>query len=157
MTIPANVPSIIKDQPHWRVNFRSLEYNEKIIPRLSDILAIIEKNKLSLRGWDYPHYSSKDSVEYGKNFIASYVDFMGHHEYWRFYQSSQFLHIFAIKEERDKRWREILNSAMRSHLSHLDINWENIRGYFSITNFIYTITEIIEFATRLCQYGLYKE
>jgi len=36
-----------------------------------------------------------------------------------------------------------------------DIDFEKIPGYVSIGNFIYTITEIFEFATRLAQKGIY--
>jgi hypothetical protein len=82
---------------------------------------------------------------------------MGHYEYWRFYQSGQFIHLFSVVEATVSEWRPQLQSDMKLHLIHTDreINWETVPGFFSIINFVYTITEIFEFAARLCQSQIY--
>ena len=46
---------------------------------------------------------------------------------------------------------------MKSHRIFTDgeINLESVPGFFSIINFIYNVTEIYEFAARLCQSEIY--
>lgn len=151
------LPVPVLDYPHWRVNFRPAEYKEQLIPTLGKCFEIIEKNNLCLRGWDYPHLSRRDTERgHGNNWVASWSDFLGHYEYWRFYQSGQFIHLFSVREATETEWRKKLESEMRSHLSYLgDIDWEKVPGFISIINFTYTITEIYEFVARLCQSQIY--
>lgn len=153
----ADLPVPVLSGPHWRVNFRPDEYKEELIPTLKKCLEIIEKNKLSLRGWDYPHLGNFENERgVGNNWVASWSDFMGHLEYWRLYQSGQFLHLFSVGEATIAKWRQKLQSQM-SHFPFIqDIEWENVAGFISILNFIYTMTEIFEFASRLCQAEIYK-
>lgn len=152
------LPVKVLEKPHWRVNIRPSIYKEELVPSLSKCYEIIEKNKLSLRGWDYPHLSNKDDQRgQGSSWIASWSDFMGHMEYWRFYQSGQFLHLFSVREAAEVGWREKLQENMQRHLSfRKDIQWEKVPGFISFLNFIFLITEIYEFATRLCQSQIYK-
>jgi hypothetical protein len=143
--------------PHWRVNFSLDEYKGELIPTLKKCFEIVEKNKLSLRGWDYPHLSNFDTERgVGNNWVASWSDFMGHLEYWRLYQSGQFLHLFSVGEATRPEWRQKLQSQMRRLSFMQNIDWENVPGFISILNFIYTMTEIFEFASRLCQAEVYK-
>jgi|MTBAKSStandDraft_2_1061841.scaffolds.fasta_scaffold77216_1 hypothetical protein len=153
------LPVPVLDFPHWRVNFRPAGYAKELIPSLGKCFEIIEKNKVRFRGWDYPHLSNKDTNRgQGNNWVASWSDFMGHYEYWRLYQSGQFLHLFSVREVTETRWREKLESDLRSHLSYMggEIAWDKIPGFISIINFIYNITEIFEFAARLCQANIYS-
>lgn len=81
---------------------------------------------------------------------------MGHKEYWRFYQSGQFLHLFSVREATELEWRKKMESAMRSHLSYMDgVELDKIPGFISIINFNYQVTEIYEFAARLCEAQIY--
>ena len=153
-----DLPVPVLQHPHWRVNFRPGVYEENLIPSLAKCFEIIEKNKLSLRGWDYPHLSTRDTERgHGTNWIASWSDFMGHYQYWRFYQSGQFIHLSSVREVTEKEWKKKLEADMKSHLSYMrDIDWEAIPGFISIVNFIYNVTEIYEFAARLCQSQVYS-
>lgn len=153
------LPIPILESPHWRVNFRPAEYTKELISSLGKCFDIIEKNKVRFRGWDYPHLSNKDANRgQGNNWIASWSDFMGQYEYWRFYQSGQFLHLFSVREVTETRWREKLESDLHSHLSPMgdEIALDKIPGFISIINFIYNVTEIFEFAARLCQANIYS-
>lgn len=153
----SELPTNVLQYPHWRINFRPNKFEEDFIPSLSKCYGIIEKNKLSLRGWDYPYLSSRDTERgQGNNWVASWSEFMGHCEYWRFYQSGQFLHLFSVREVTAGGWKDELQSDLKSHLSRLDdIDWKTIPGFFSFINFIYSVTEIFEFAARLCQSQVY--
>lgn len=152
------LPVPVLDSPHWRVNFKPDEYHEDLIPTLAKCFEIIQKNKLSLRGWDYPHLSNRDNERaVGTNWIASWSDFMGHKEYWRFHQSGQYLHLFSVREATEPEWRQKMQSDMRSHLSFMeDVKWDEVPGFISMLNFVYSMTEIFEFAARLCQAEIYS-
>ncbi len=153
-----DLPVPVLGMPHWRVLFRPSEYNDNLIPSLAKCFEIVDKNKLSLRGWDYPHLSTYSTERgQGNNWIASWSSFMNHYEYWRLYQSGQFLHLFGVREATTPEWRQRLEAEIKSHLSHMrDVDWDKVAGYISIVNFIYSTTEIYEFAARLCQAQVYS-
>lgn len=154
-----SLPVSVLEVPHWRVNFRAVEkYEKELIPSLSDCFELIEHTKVRLRGWDYPHLSYQPNERnYGSNWVASWSNFMGLLEYWRLYQSGQFLHLFSIKEVANPSWKKDLEAATKFHLQHItDIDWSVVPGFIDIINFLYTVTEIFEFAARLCQKDLYR-
>ncbi len=140
--------------PHWRVNLRPEYYEPELIPSLSKCFSLIEQNRVKLRGWSYP-CENYDSVQ-GSNWIASWTDFLGRNEYWRFYQSAQFVHLFSIIEVTKPHYRADLENHSRELLSYKNIKPSSVPGFISITNFIHTITEIFEFAARLCTNGIYS-
>jgi hypothetical protein len=153
-----DLPVPVLQHPHWRVNFRPSEYDGNLIPTLANCFEIVERNKVSLRGWDFPHLSRRDEERaHGNNWIASWSQFAGHYEYWRLYQSGQFIYLGAVREVTEAEWKKQLETITKSHLSHMrDIAWEAIPGFISMVNFVYNVTEIYEFAARLCQTQLYS-
>jgi hypothetical protein len=151
------LPVPVLTDPHWRVNFRPNDYQEELVPTVKNCFEIIEKYKLRLRGWDYPHLSYRDTERaVGGNWVASWSDFQGHKEYWRFYQSGQFLHLFSVRESTDSEWKQKLQIEMENHLDSRDVDLKQVPGFISTLNFIYSMTEIFEFAARLCQAEVYK-
>jgi len=147
----------IKAGPHWRVVLRPGEFVPNRLKTLTECYSIIQQTNVKLRGWSFPRLSHRDTERgQGPNWIASWSDFEDHKEYWRLYQSGQFAFI-ALVRETSPRWREKLVKDTKSHLFHRkDINVERIPGFFSIPNFVYNVTEYFEFATRLCQKGIYR-
>lgn len=154
----AQLPVPVQDHPHWRVNLRPAIYTPELIPSLAGCYATIEKTRLRLGGWEFPYLSPhRNQRQQGTNWIASWIDFAGHMEYWRFYQSGQFLHLSAVRECIDSRWGKELKDAMRRNLSHLTtFDWSKVNGYVDIQNLNCTISEIFEFAARLSQHGIYE-
>jgi len=154
--MPTALPVPVLEGPHWRVDLRPEGYEAELIPSLASCFQVIEQTKVRLRGWDYPHLSNDPTKRgTGVNWVASWSDFMQHTEYWRFYQSGQFLHLFRVRESTPE-WRSELEQITRRHLSHLrQIDWSQVPGFISIENFLYSISEIFEFAARLCQRALY--
>jgi hypothetical protein len=153
-----NVPVPVLKYPHWRVNIRPGSYEPNLIPTLKDCYDVIEQAKVRLRGWDYPHLSHRQNERaQGTNWVACWSDSQGQFEYWRFYQSAQFLHLFSVREATEPAWREQLGREARSHFSHLtEIDWSQVPGCISFVNTLYRITEIFEFAARLAQRGVYE-
>lgn len=156
MTDPTVLPVPVLSGPHWRVNIRPDTYRE-VVPSVSECLAIIETTKVRLRGWDYPHLSSRSTQQQIDNdWVASWAEFSGHTEYWRFYQSGQFLHLFSVREAFEAEWKADLLARARHVVWDPAVDWGTVKGALSVENFIYTVTEIFEFATRLSQRGLYS-
>ena len=137
----------IHSNGYWRVNIRPTQYDNSKISNLTEAREIIEKCGVLLRGWDYPHFTHADILN-GDNWIESQVQFEGHIEYWRLYQSSQFIHHFACREDYEVKEDDI------SYLGLHSISPSN--RYLSILSSFYTVTEIFEFASRLTQNGIFN-
>lgn len=151
------LPVPITYHPHWRVLFRPQSYERERIPRLADCMRIIGRNQVQLRGWDFPHISHRQEEKgTGTNWVASWSDFMGHLEYWRFHQSTQFLYLGSVRERTEPGWDEKLRQQAQSHFRRLGFDAANAPGFFHLHNFIYTVTEYFEFASRLCQAEVYE-
>jgi hypothetical protein len=149
------LPIPVRDYPHWRVTYRPATYDEQRVKSLSECRDIVTKHRVRLRGWDFPPLPpATDEMAYGSRWIAAWSDFMGHLEYWRFYQSTQFLYLGSVREVTEPDWAEKLR-ASQHFIDRRDIS--KAPGFLSITNFVYNITEIFEFAARLSQSGVYFE
>lgn len=151
-----DMPVPIKDSAYWRLVIRPDRYVHELIPTRSDCLKHVEKSRVQLRGWDFPHLSNRDhEVGQGSNSVASWCSFLGSIEYWRFFQSGQFIHYSVVTETVEEDWREKLRNSAKSQLRYLkDIDWDAVPGFVSITNVLYKVTEYFEFAARLVQAGV---
>lgn len=145
-----NLLETIKSRGYWRVNFQPVIIATKI-SSLGDCLDIVEKNRVELRGWDYPHFPRRrdadSNVEAGNNYYAGWIEWYNHIEFWRMYQSGQYLHYFALREDGGDTdgWDITPNSNTEPN------------KFLSIVGTIYSITEIFEFASRLATQNLYDE
>ena len=157
MTNTITLPVPVIENPRWRVNVRPATYQRERIPTLSDCLDIVEKSRVRLRGWDFPHSGSRHGdVAFGQDWVASWSDAFGHLEYWRFYQSTQFLYLGSVREVTERDWNERIRNAMKFHAdSHVDI--DAVPGFVTITEIIYNLTEYFEFVARLAQAQIYSE
>lgn len=160
MSVPAvtaveKLPVPVLDHPHWRVNYRPSVYRPNRLPTLSDCLDVLQKTKVRLRGWDFPHVPSRESERaYGDSWIAGWTNFGGHIEYWRFYQSTQFLYLGSLREVADEEWSSRLRQTMRWHADD-DVDIDAVPGFLDFTNAVYHMTEFFEFAARLVQAQIY--
>lgn len=140
----------IKSRGYWRINFQPLVDKEKLT--LAECNELIEKNNVSLRGWNYPHYPGRrgddTDVESHDNFYQGWVDWENHKEFWRMYQSGQFLHYLALREDwlEEDSWSDDLRKKIKP-MEKLGVTGSTI----------YQITEIFEFLARLAQAGVYDE
>ncbi len=136
----------VKSKAYWRMNFRpkSLPEPQLSLPQCNDI---VDRSKVSLRGWNYPHISSRKADDSGYGPIDSYYEhwiaWSEHIEFWRMYRTSQFLHYRAVRED----WED----------------WESYppasrppEGGLSVVGIIWHWTEVFEFAFRLYKNGLYE-
>jgi len=127
----------IHSKGYWRIVIRPTIFEKERIPSLTQCKKIIEEAVVLFRGWDYQHFDSSfinnniDSIELSR-------EFMNNIEYWKFFQSGQFVHHFVCSEDHvEKRKMKGL---------HIDITEGK---YLSILSTLYTITEIFQFTSRL--------
>lgn len=139
----------IKKRGFWRVNFRPRTLSQKI-EKLGDCLEIITKSKVSLRGWSYPHVpsfnASHKEVTPGKDYYEGQIIAGMHLEFWRIYQSTQFIHYCSLWED----WRE-------EDTFFGDGKGPEPGTSLCIIGAVYHITEMFEFLRRLVENGLYEE
>lgn len=123
---------------YWRVILRPADFQDDRIPSLSECWRRVEESRVSQRGWDYP-YVDRDDSRAGDGWVQCGVAFGNLIEIWRFYQSGQFVHNFAVSEDREDAWQ-------RTHVPSPVVEGPRT---LSIFNLLYTMTEILEFARRL--------
>src|ERR1043166_6582061 len=89
----------IRSRGYWRVVIRPSSFIAERA-RLRDLEQIARDTVVQLRGWDYPHFP-RDGVTRGNDFIEALTDsgWIQHIELWRLYQSGQFVHLFAMRED----------------------------------------------------------
>jgi len=121
----------IKKSNHWRILIRPTIFEETRVSNRNTCLEIIENNRILLRGLDFPHFD-RNKIKKFKEGIHCGIDFHNiFHiiEYWKFWQSGQFILLKTFDEE--------------------FIDDYNIKNFLSITRTIYQITEVFEFSRRL--------
>ena len=128
-----DVLSLIESRGHWYVTIRPTVYDPKRLSTLAAVERTFRDAHIQLRGWDYPH-DPKEGVSRYQDYIQGVVSWEAHHELWRLYQSGQFVHFFALRED----W---LRDA-----GHTPVEPETALG--TVTT-LYTLTEIFAFAARL--------
>lgn len=145
------LPVPVLEQPHWRVNFRPNEYDPELIPTPAECFRLVEQTSVRFQGWGgYPYLSNRqDGRRVRENGVDAWTNSEYITGYWRFYQSGQFLHLFTF-EERSKVHSSVQQDARR--LS----DGSEVSGFVHFPDFLYTVTEIFEFATRLCLKELYR-
>jgi len=143
------LPVRVKDSPHWRVVLRPGQYSRERIKTLSGCWETIESCRISKGGRTYPYVSRDPQYrQNGNDWIASWLDsWTGYSEYWRFFQSGQFVHLFSFWEDTEQHKKaglppKTLIGAPPS---------PSVTGYVDFMGAMMTITEIFEFAARLVQ------
>lgn len=141
----------IKSRGYWRINFQPLVDSLKL-DTLGKTKEIVENNKIRLRGWDYPHVPNRNDDHTGLDiedtFYRGWTEFDSIKEFWHMYQSGQFLHYSALREDwfSEDGWQSNLAKTIKP-MSSLSITG-------SLT---YHLTEVFEFLSRLTQNGIYEE
>ncbi len=122
---------IIHQRGYWRVVMHPAHFQKDRISSVEDCLTMVERSKVSLRGWDYPFFDQAQA-SLGLDYVSliEVSDFAS--EFWRFYQSGQFVHHFALQKV--ERYG---------------------KPGIELPDLIYQLTEIFEFASRLAMRGVF--
>ena len=130
---------------YWRILFRPATYDLRL-KKLLECKEIVKRNTINYRGWYYPHFPKEEHVVSGSNFYQGTEDWEGHIELWRMYQSSQFIHYRAFRED----WTQE-NSSFPPEFKLPQMQ------FFGMLETLYMVTEVFEFLSRLAQESLYEE
>ncbi|MBI4765929.1 MAG: hypothetical protein HY787_15235 [Deltaproteobacteria bacterium] len=143
--------NLVKSRGFLIIIFRPSHYDPLRIKNLSECKKLIEENRVDFRGWYYPHFPSRDDEDTGliagNNFYEGWINWGAHKELWRMYQSGQFFHCLALREDwmqEDGWYEENLRKIPPKMV--LEIVW-----------FTYQVTEIFEFLSRLAQRKIFEE
>jgi len=133
-----NALTKITSRGYWKVVIRPSVFKQDRIENLRICEELVRDCQVVLRGWDYPHYRE---IHSGRDFIWSETDWQIHKEFWRFYQSAQFVNYFGCEED---WWSE-------SKLASSNMKEYRPGEALEIICTLFRLTEIYEFASRLAQ------
>ncbi|MEW9122329.1 MAG: hypothetical protein AB2421_06400, partial [Thermotaleaceae bacterium] len=124
--------NLIKEKGYWKITIKPTHYEENRINTLVECKNLLRENKLSLRGWDFPHLRE---IESGNRYLQATENFGQHKELLRFYKSGQFVYYKSMYEEymEDQFQRRVNGKGLE------------------VMSALYFHTEIFEFASRLAQ------
>ena len=125
----------IRSKGYWRVVIRPNHFVEQRVEDIAALKPILEKSSVRLRGWDFPHVNGKGKAYPDRDSIAQEFEWKEYHEFWRFYQSGQFIYYGGFVSD----WRE-------SASDHKGVErHKTLRAVDMVVRF----TEVFEFAARL--------
>ncbi|MFQ5872196.1 MAG: hypothetical protein ACE5JL_00140 [Dehalococcoidia bacterium] len=134
----------IKSRAYWRVEIRSTEYDSSRLPNRAAMTALLRAVVVSFRGWPYPYFEPNESRYNGK-WLEGHINWEAYKEYWRLYESSQWLHYFAahgVWLPKDK----LFSGRSPKPPDHA--------GYIHVRDTLYTVTEVFRFAIGLAERGV---
>jgi hypothetical protein len=146
---PAKLLEKIRSRGFWEIIIRPLNFEEERIKDLSKCRDIVEKSNVRLRGWNYPHVGTRNPPYYGMDYVEGVVDWDIHKEFWRMFQSGQFVHLFGCWEDWFDEEVPLIGYSKYHNLEP--------RSVLGVILTLYTFTEIYEFAARLAQENLFGE
>ena len=129
---------MIRSRGYWKAIVRPTAFVERRVEQRSDLLPILEKNSVEIKGWGFPHIDRVLAMDEGLDWIGQELAKNHILEFWRFYQSGQFIHYFGMPEDWTARPSPWLQSADGVHRVMLEVG-----------DVVLRFTEIFEFAARL--------
>lgn len=136
----ADVLDEIRNGPHWKVVIRPQSFEKERVRTLNECWAVVEESQVWLRGRPYPRIDDGNRGM-GEDWIASWTESSGRNEYWRFFQSGQFVHYFGFREDMPS-WRSEADRRYGSCSPEPN-------GYLDLDNALYTCTAIFKFTEQL--------
>jgi len=146
----------IKEKGYWRVIARPVDFAQNRIENKRELKKIIEKSKIVLRGWDYPHIDHKNGIiNSGSDSVSSFSDWpdMGHIEYWKYYLNGQFIHYFGMREDY-RMDEEQLEKARQSFPFYNPEEGPKLNKFLSVLSTLYSVTEIYYLTANLAKYSI---
>jgi len=144
----------IKARGYWEVRLTPMRFNPTLIDERKKLIELIEKAHVRLRGWYYPHISHWSSPTtrkpiVGSNYIEGGVEWDIFIEFWRFYQSGQFVHIFNMHEDYMEG-----SGLFRGRTDLKEFKPGEVLNTGSV---IFEISEILAFVEGLVRQGVYDD
>ncbi len=129
--------SKVKNRGHWVVRVHPDTFDSNRLQKLADLEKAVRDSTVSLRGWDFPHYSLHDQPTRTSDYVEQSLDWEHHVELWRAYKSGQFVSIAALWDD----WRD------QSGLWPATQSWKP-GATLGVEDAVFRFVEIYEFAAR---------
>lgn len=126
----------IRERGYWSVVIRPTDFDEQRVD-YDQLVPLVEKNAVRLRVWPYPAVGPRTQRSMGKDFIIQECNWDVRLEYWRFWQSGQFVHDFGMRYD----WLDRPPWAPPP-------DWHQGECLYYIDT-LDTMTDVFEFAARL--------
>lgn len=135
----------IRERGYWRVAIHPGTFQVDRVGSIGDLYPLFRRHVLRLRSWDFPHWYTENGVEYqpGLDWIELGTEISQYREFWRFYQSGQFVDYRGMSED----WLEE-STTMRGRFAPSEVLFTS--------NTVHSFTEIFEFAARLALTDAYN-
>lgn len=143
MTLAAGTQDLLDklhEHGYWRVVIRPTAFQQDRIPLLKKCEEIVASSVVNLRGQEYPDVTGCQIIR-GNDWIEASVDRTPYLEYWRLFQSGQFIQHHAFYED----WG--ISEKERQRIS-------DGAPFLRINATLYRLTEIFEFAARLARWDV---
>jgi hypothetical protein len=131
----------IKSRGYWWTAIRPTTFEERRISEVTALAPLLESIQVRLSGWYFPHIDRSEPPTVKGDFVEHAVSFGEIIEYFRFYQSAQFVHYAAFREDWQERAGIFRNPV--------DVRPGEKLG---IGAAIYRLTHVYELAARLAQH-----
>lgn len=128
----------IRSRGYWKVVIRPITFMEKRVHEKSTLGHIVKSRSVSIKGWDFPHVDDFREFDTGADWIGHEIRWDHILEFWRFYQSGQFVHYLGMVED----WRDDSVQPCSSGESRKKIE-------LCVDSILTRFTEVFEFASRL--------
>lgn len=136
----------LKAEPRFAFRFVPGIDNMKIPKkRMHDL---ITENAVQLRGWDLPH---AHGIENAQDYIFNAVDWDLHLEFWRFYQSGQFVMSSSFWDTKPGIQVQLRQQFDKFVLTASPAQKQQVKLVIGFVGMIYSITEYYLFASRLAK------
>lgn len=135
----------ITSQAYWRVEIRSAEYQAKRLTTRAGMQELLSSATVSLRGWPYPYYQAQKTA-YNGQWLEGTVAWENYREYWRLYESGQWIHYVRLHGAGAPR-EEVFKGLTPLPPQHA--GYIHVRG-----DVLFTLTEILLFAIGLAKGGV---
>jgi hypothetical protein len=135
---------------YWRFDIRPSSYRSDRIS-FARLEPLLHETQVRLRGWYFPHLTTKTEQIIRRNNYFGGWSAAYNYEYLRFYESANLFLLRGVREDVDPSWRATLERDTRSHLSYANVDWNRVKGFLDIINFLYNCTEAFEWAARLAE------
>jgi hypothetical protein len=124
---------------------QSTEYQAKRLSTRASLEALVSNASISLRGWPHPFYQAGKTAYPGGQWLEGNVAWDNNREYWRLYESGQWLHFARLYGAGAAR-EEVFKGRSPLPPQHAE--------YVHVRDLLFTLTEMFHFAVGLAQGGV---
>jgi len=138
--VSTDIKGKLAQRGYWRVEVRPVQFVERRVESTSVLQRAIEKARVELRGWDFPHVGRSWELPESQKWVGVETDWSAHVEVWRAFLSGQFAYRGGI-------WTDWLDQHAFRSSGHA---WKPGEG-MPLVSSLWSITEFWEFAARYSQ------